>query len=977
MADKLRKKTGPSVLDMDTEQLFEKYTIEEIRKVERSTRAEIEKKKEDLRQMVGERYRDLIDAADTISDMKACTEKIVTAVQGMQGYCSKLQKTHMTKGVLASPRINKDERSPKNEFYAIASQTKLLMDMPEKIWSAVENSEHLKAAELYLLSCHIVSSLQLDGNTQQSAKLLAWFPVLSRQWAAISHFKAGILQSCRKLLKNGSVSDQATAEALCSIMLLEETSPRQVFSEFLLARKAAVQHCFHSSQHGMGVKGQICSVIELICVTVKQMYAVFYHQQDRPEEDHCNLLLRTLEEVTSDQHSNKKGILQSEMATASFTKHLPLSVIKFRPSPSTPSSSIAASYLQQSVEQWIETCIQDVHNGVSKLLNHVTSMKALAAIRDAVCDLLTEDNVDVSWSVICQCVVNRHLSLWGEFIRPLFLTRVQAIIQDALDKTSTSTQKHTQQALNDLDTASADRDVAAYIWSEAPSDTPSPAAWKARGAHTKEVVEPGGLYLKARAFTPRTQGICSALDRQLKSLLDDMTYYTEIQDQGKQLNVDKAGKATKPFDKLADSGTLHSFLQISCTSCLQRMLSFFQKQLEETKTQLDSSIHLGQLKQSSNVVDRALLLGRLCLAIAELCPNLQKAANISEPESRPAKPEPQSWLRSKLMGKRATSKTTDSHEETEWDKLKGLLLQRSQDAYRIWSDFTSSRVVADLSKFLMDSSIEASLKAATHWDIIEIQEESEAGKKVTSKIRLPVQASWYVQTVLYSLCEEINRVGGHALSRKILTGLIGETSRSIFGLYKSFLDENYSKGSGLTLIQTQSLQLLFDIRFVANVMSGCGDNAKRTTEDVQKLVERLENAIDPFDLDVFLPHLQTNLSRHSQRCTMLLGALANPEKHLYSSHRAVPSGYQEQHNILPLSNSQGRFTLLPLSTSSSQSLPRSLPRPVPQSIAPSVVHQDQPSAPPILHKSHTAPYSLYSKFGSLKTGWLANIGGAN
>ena len=63
---------------------------------------------------------------------------------------------------------------------------------------------------------------------------------------------------------------------------------------------------------------------------------------------------------------------------------------------------------------------------------------------------------------------------------------------------------------------------------------------------------------------------------------------------------------------------------------------------------------------------------------------------------------------------------------------------------------------------------------------------------------------------------------------------------------------------------------------------------------------------------------------------MLLGALANPEKHLYSSHRAVPSGYQEQHNILPLSNSQGRFTLLPLSTSSSQSLPRSLPRPVPQ-----------------------------------------------
>ena len=82
----------------------------------------------------------------------------------------------------------------------------------------------------------------------------------------------------------------------------------------------------------------------------------------------------------------------------------------------------------------------------------------------------------------------------------------QAIIQDALDKTSTTTQKHTQQALADLDSMSADRDVAAYVWAEAPSDIPSPAAWKGGGVFNKEIVEPGGLYMKARAFTPRTQG---------------------------------------------------------------------------------------------------------------------------------------------------------------------------------------------------------------------------------------------------------------------------------------------------------------------------------------------------------------------------------------------------------------------------------------------------------------------------------------
>ena len=62
----------------------------------------------------------------------------------------------------------------------------------------------------------------------------------------------------------------------------------------------------------------------------------------------------------------------------------------FRPALRAPNASIAPSFLQQSVEQWLETCVRDVHDGVANLLNHVTSMRALAAIRDSVWDLLAE-----------------------------------------------------------------------------------------------------------------------------------------------------------------------------------------------------------------------------------------------------------------------------------------------------------------------------------------------------------------------------------------------------------------------------------------------------------------------------------------------------------------------------------------------------------------------------------------------------------
>ena len=42
------------------------------------------------------------------------------------------------------------------------------------------------------------------------------------------------------------------------------------------------------------------------------------------------------------------------------------------------------------------------------------------------------------------------------------------------------------------------------------------------------------------------------------------------------------------------------------------------------------------------------------------------------------------------------------------------------------------------------------------------------------------------------------------------------------------------------------------------------------TGQVQKLVNKLEGVIDPFDMDVFSPHLQANLNRHSNRCMVSL-----------------------------------------------------------------------------------------------------------
>lgn len=76
----------------DPAALFETHGAEEIRGLERQVRAEIEHKKEELRQMVGERYRDLIEAADTIGQMRRCAEGLVDAVKATDQYCARLRQ---------------------------------------------------------------------------------------------------------------------------------------------------------------------------------------------------------------------------------------------------------------------------------------------------------------------------------------------------------------------------------------------------------------------------------------------------------------------------------------------------------------------------------------------------------------------------------------------------------------------------------------------------------------------------------------------------------------------------------------------------------------------------------------------------------------------------------------------------------------------------------------------------------------------
>ncbi|XP_031984594.1 conserved oligomeric Golgi complex subunit 1 isoform X2 [Corvus moneduloides] len=945
----------------EAEALFEAHTTAELRAAERRLRAGIEQKREELRQMVGERYRDLIEAADTIAEMRRSAERLLGAVRGLQ------------RGGAARPGPASTARPPAHQsFYGAAAQLKLLLEVPEQLWGAVEGGRYLPAARLHLLGAHLRRQLQLDTPRARSSPILARFPILLRQVAAASHLRSTILQESKALLRCPTGSDQAVAEALCAIMLLEDSSPRQALADFLLARKLAIQQLLNQPHHG--IKAQVCSLMELLTTTLYQAHAVFYTVPEGMAPDPalpCGLLFSTLESTTGQNPAGRGGVLEEDLKLSSWFKYLPESVVEFQPTLRTLAHPISQEYLRETLQQWITMCSDDIRTGVRTLLVYVKSMKGLAGIRDAVWELLSSESGSHSWEAVCRRLLDRPVSFWEELLQQLFLDRLQTLTKEGFDSISSSSKQLLALALQELEVKAGscalskqiqlEHNVALFLWSESPGDLPGDAAWVSVGQ--RGPFARSGLAMKAQALTPCVQSFCSTLDSKLKARLEDVLSYLPTDD---SVPKEPAGPPRSAFDRFADAGTVQGLLRDHCVACIQHLLGCVREQLQSAQSQLGPP---GDAR-----LNAVLFMARLCQALPELCPHLQRCVLGQAGGAELAPKEPRS---AKKLGKGKAQEV--SPELAKWQGVKAELLQQSLLAYQLWSSAVTKGLVQGFTHTLLLDTAGSVLATATNWDEIEIQEETESGSSVTSKIRLPVQPSWHVQCLLFSLCQEVNRVGGHTLPKVTLQELLRSCLAEVLAAYEKLVEQKQEKRpDSFPLTQSRALQLLYDLRYLSIILTAKSEDTKpsRIKQDsgIEKVIDFLEGHIDPFDLDVFTPHLNGNLNRLVQRTSVLFGLLTGTENQYTSRGSALSS--QELHNILPLASSQIRFGLLPLSMSSSRkskSTARSTERVQGQAAAPVLPREDEAARPGSLFRQLVTEDEDTVAPSLFKLGWLSGM----
>ncbi|XP_056406655.1 conserved oligomeric Golgi complex subunit 1 isoform X2 [Hyla sarda] len=825
----------------------------------------------------------------------------------------------MTGGVVHRLVINQSQE----KFYSTAAQIKLLLEIPEKIWSAMESSQYLRATQLYLLCCHLHSLLQLDSSTSRYSPVLARFPILIRQVAAAGTFRSTILQESKSLLRCSSASDQSVAEALCSIMLLEDSSPRQALADFLLARKAGIQQLLNQPHHGSSIKSQVCSLVELLVNTLYQAHALFYTQPDNVPADpalSCGLIFSMLETVTAQQAVGKGiKVLREEMQSVSWFKHLPPSVVDFQPTLRTLARPINRDHLRETLQQWINLCNEDIKSGISALLIYVKTLKGLAGIRDAVWELLTSDSMSHNWEKVCHRLLDQPIRFWEDMMQQLFLDRLQTLIKEGLEFISGDSVQLLLSTLQDLEKdpeilkhIQHESNICSYLWSESQSDLPADAAWISvanRGPQRRS-----GLSMKAQAVTPCIQSFCQALDSKLKVKLEDLFSYLpkEVSATEQQNDPLTTGGRPSAFDRYGDANTVREMLCQHCLNCMQHIQDSVKAQLN---TAADRELGDHNTALCRYTLGKVLFLARLCQSLSELCPHLKQCILGKSGGME------QTVRETKTGKKSGKGRAADKPQVIcKWQELKDKLVRQSLEAYAIWSSTVVRHLVSSFTNTLLQNTAGSALATATQWDEIEIQEETEAGSSVTSKIRLPGQCSWYVQSLLFNLCQSVNFVGGHALPEVTLQALLKSCLDEVLAAYEKLCQEGLGKKSANPITQTRALQLLFDLRYQCLIFTSRTEDGRsgksKPDSRIQQVADQLESCIDPFDLDVFTPHLNVNLNRLAQRTSVLFGLLTGTE-HQFPS-RSSTMGVQETHNVLPLASSQIRFGLLPLSMSSSR-----------------------------------------------------------
>ncbi|KAF4348810.1 conserved oligomeric Golgi complex subunit 1 [Cannabis sativa] len=923
----------------DAEALFRSKPISEIRNAESTTRSHIHHKQEELRLLVGTRYRDLIDSADSILLMKRSSQAISSNLSSVHQSILSLSDHHHPLDHSKTSSLSLHHR-----IYAIACRVKYLVDTPENIWGCLDESMFLEAATRYVRALHV--HLLLDSADSDHRRFLSHFPLLQHQWQIVDSFKAQISQRARDRLFDRHLPVGSYADALAAVAAIDDLLPDHALALFLDSRKSWVSQTLAACSPDAdcsAVVSVFCEVLRTIQVTVGQVGELFLR-------------------VLSDMPLFYKVVLGSPPASQLFGGiPNPEEEVKlwnsFREKLESVMAILDRDYIANACSLWLRDCGREMVDKINGrfLIDAVGSGRELALAEKLIRETMESkevlegslewlknvfgSDIELPWSRMRELVLGEDSDLWDDIFEEAFVGRMKVIVSSRFGELASTVK--VAEAVSSA--ASGDGiDFKGYlnrpfngggVWFIDSNSRKPMSGLKLIPPEEYEFRSCLNGYLG-----PQISEIRDAVDNCCQSLLEDLLGFLE------------SPKASLRLKSLAP------YLQSKCYDCLSTIL----QQLKEELQSLDAAMENGKDKEDRPIsaaitVERALFIGRLLFAflnhskhvpvllgpprfwvsdtmsaVFDRLPSLlrqsgSRTVDGSGKQTRTGSKKQTSSATAALLG--AADSASPKLEELT-STLRDLCIR----AHSLWISWLSNELSIILARELGHDDALSSTTPLRGWEETVVKQEQSDDSQSDMKILLPSMPSLYIVSFLFRACEEIHRIGGHVLDRTILQKFALSLLEKVIGIYQDFLSTREESGSQVS--EKGVLQVLLDLRFVADVLSG-GDSVlieesyrvpkartafrrkqdqtqtkSVTREHVDRLMARLSQRLDPIDWLTYEPYLWENERQSYQRNAVLFGFFVQLNRMYTDTVQKLPTNSES--NIMRCS-SVPRFKYLPIS----------------------------------------------------------------
>ncbi|GFY99877.1 Vps51/Vps67 family (components of vesicular transport) protein [Actinidia rufa] len=935
---------------VDAESLFRTKPISEIRNAEADTRKQIQDKSEELRQLVGNRYRDLIDSADSIVLMKNSCEAISANISAVHD------------GILHSlssetPKFAAASANPaRSRIYGIACRVKYLVDTPENIWGCLDESMFLEAAARYIRAKQVHHSLIENSNNDNKSSILSNFPLLQHQWQIVESFKAQISLRSRERLLDQSIGlgIAAYADALAAIAIIDELEPKQVLSLFLDSRKSCISQklvsCSTSNATSSDVISAFCEVLKIIQVSVGHVGELFL-------------------QVLNDMPMFYKVVLGSPPASQLFggipnpDEEVGLWKL-FRDKLESVMVTLDRDFIAKICSNWLKNCGKEIVNKINGryLIDSIGSGQELASAEKLIRETMYSKQVlegslgwlknvfgseiELPWNRIRELVLEDDADLWDGIFEDAFVQRMKTTIELQFDNlTRIVNVKEAIRAI--VEAPSHQVDFQAYlnrsylgggVWFiEQNTKKVNPLT------DSRPLPEESDLRNCLNAyFGAEVSRIRDAVDSHCEIVLEDLLSFID------------SPKASLRLKDLAP------YLQNKCYGSISAILMELKNELESLSAALENAKRESHSVASpASIVEKSLFIGRVLFAfqrhskhipvilgsprlwanettdaVSGKSPSLLRYSSITMDSPRSDSPGKKKFDSSKRQTSLATMALfgVDDNSSPQLEELGSLTRDLSIKAHNIWISWVSDELSAILNRDLVQDDGLSTISPLRGWEDTVVKQEQSDESQSEMKISLPSMPSLSITSFLFQACQEIHRVGGHVLDKPILQKFALRLLEKVVGIYAEFISVADARDSQMS--DKGVLQVLLDLRFAADVLSG-GDfntneelskNAKSKffsrrkqdvnqtksviREQVDSLVNSLSQKLDPIDWLTYEPYLWENERQSYLRHAVLFGFFVQLNRMYTDTVQKLPTNSES--NIMRCSTVP-RFKYLPIS----------------------------------------------------------------